>query len=171
MLGGASEPRKNAYAAAQAIRNVPNMRAVITGDLASAFATGFSSYPNVHLIGGILSEPALFDLFDGATSVLLNQPNQLNSGCMFLGLSRGAPVICPDTPANREIRSMVGPEWIRLFEYPLSSEGLAELVSEPIPVKLPDLAPFNPELMGRSFRQWVDHQLVLSNSGGRGLGT
>lgn len=171
MLGGASQPRKNANSAAQAILNVPNMRAVITGDLASDFATGFASNPNVHLIDGILGEPALFALFDGATSVLLNQPNQLNSGCMFLGLSRGAPVICPDTPANREIRSMVGPEWIRLFEYPLSSEELSELVREPIPVKLPDLAPFNPDLLGRSFRQWIDHQLIPSNSGGRGLGT
>jgi hypothetical protein len=171
MLGGASQPRKNAYAAVHATRSIPNIRAVITGDLASDFATGFASQPNVELIDGVLSEPSLFALFDGATAVLLNQPNQLNSGCMFLGLSRGAPVICPDTPANREIRSLVGSDWIRLFEHPLSSEKLAELIREPIPVTLPDLAPFNPGSLGRSFRQWVDQQLVLSNSGGRGLGT
>jgi hypothetical protein len=171
MLGGASQPRKNAYSAVHATRSIPNIRAVITGDLASEFGIGFAFQPNVELIDGILNEPSLFALFDGATAVLLNQPNQLNSGCMFLGLSRGAPVICPDTPANREIRSLVGSDWIRLFEHPLSSEKLAELIREPIPVTLPDLAPFNPGLLGRSFRQWVDQQLVPSNSGGRGLGT
>lgn len=171
MLGGASQPRKNARSAVQATRNIPDITAVITGDLASDFATGFASQPNLEMIDGILSEPSLFALFDGSTAVLLNQPNQLNSGCMFLGLSRGAPVICPDTPANREIRSLVGSGWIRLFEHPLSSEKLAELIREPVPVNLPDLAPFNPEVLGRSFRQWVDQQLILSDSGGRGLGT
>jgi beta-1,4-mannosyltransferase len=161
MLGGASQPRKNAYAAAQEIRNIPDVRAVITGDLDSEVAHGIRTFPNVDLIPGILDEGALFDLFDGSTAVLLNQPNQLNSGCMFLGLSRGAPVICPDTPTNREVRSIVGLDWIRLFEAPLSSEKLTELIRDPIPTELPDLSPFSPVLLGKGFRDWVDTDLVL----------
>jgi beta-1,4-mannosyltransferase len=163
MLGGASEPRKNAYAAVQEIRNIPNLRTVVTGDLDSEVAYGIRSLPNVELIPGILDESALFALFDGSTAVLLNQPNQLNSGCMFLGLSRGAPVICPDTPSNREVRSLVGPEWIRLFEAPLSGELLAELIKEPVPADLPDLSPFSPDLVGKAFRDWVDADLALNS--------
>lgn len=167
MLGGASQPRKNAYAAVQTIRNIPNLRAVITGDLTSELASGFRSLPNVDLIPGILDERALFALFDGATAVLLNQTNQLNSGCMFLGLSRGAPVICPNTPANRELRSMVGSEWIRLFEAPLSSGKLADLISDPVPTGLPDLNRFSPGLLGKAFRRWVESDLMLTDSRGR----
>lgn len=164
MLGGASQPRKNAYAATQAISGIPNIRAVITGNLDSKPASRFMSLPCVDLIDGILSETALFSLYDGSTAVLLNQPKQLNSGCMFLGLSRGAPVICPDTPVNREMRSLVGPEWIRLFEAPLSSDKLAELISHPIPVELPNLSTFSPGLLGRNFRQWVSEELMLPKS-------
>lgn len=166
MLGAASQPRKNGYSAVQAMQDVPNLRAVITGDLGSDFAAGFAAYPNVDLIDGILSEESLFALFDGATAVLLNQPNQLNSGVMFLGLSRGAAVICPDSASNREIQSMVGSKWIRLFEHPLSSEVLRELVDEPIPAELPDLTPFSPDLLGTAFRQWVDQQLLQSSTSG-----
>lgn len=161
MLGAASQPRKNAYAAAAAIQDVPNLRAVITGDLNSDYARGFAFYPKVDLLDGILGERSLFSLFDGGTAVLLNQVNQLNSGVTFLGLSRGAPVICPDTPTNREIRSMVGPEWIRLFEHPLTSEQLRELTCEPINSELPDLSPFDPDSLGRSFREWFEKQVEL----------
>lgn len=167
MLGGASRPRKNARAAVQTMRDIPNLRAVITGDPHSELASGFESAPNVDLIPRILDESALFALFDGATAVLLNQPRQLNSGCMFLGLSRGAPVICPDTPTNREVRSLVGSEWIRLFKDPLTSETLAALITEPIPAELPDLSPFSPSRLGKAFRHWVEGDLVLSNSSGR----
>lgn len=165
MLGGASQPRKNAYDAARTIQNIPNLRVVITGDLKSELASAFEFMPWVDLVTGILDERALFALFDGATGVLLNQPSQLNSGCMFLGLSRGAPVICPDTPTNREVRSMVGSEWIRLFEAPLSSQKLAELISDPIPAELPDLNPFSPGLLGKAFRHWVDDDLEPSSLG------
>ncbi len=167
MLGGASQPRKNAHAAFQTIRPIPNLRAVITGDLNSEYASRFESSPNVDLIPGILDESALFALFDGTTAVLLNQPRQLNSGCMFLGLSRGAPVICPDTPTNREVRSLVGSEWIRLFEPPLTSETLAALITDPIPAELPDLNPFNPSRLGTAFQHWLVGDLLLSNSSGR----
>lgn len=169
MLGGASQPRKNAYAAAQVVRDIPNVRAVITGDLDTELASRFANAPNVDLIAGILDEAELFAQFDGATAVLLNQPSQLNSGCMFLGLSRGGPVICPDTPANRELRSLVGPEWIRLFEAPLSSEKLSALIKDPIPKELPDLAPFSPALLGTAFRDWVAEELMFSESSGSRL--
>ena len=159
ILGGATQPRKNAYSAAQAIQAIPHLRAVITGDLDSRFASGFTSYPKVDLLDGFLGEKSLFSHFDGATAVLLNQANQLNSGVMFLGLSRGAPVICPDTPANREIRSIVGSEWIRLFDTPLTADYLAELTRAPIPSVLPDLSSFDPESLARSFRNWFDKEL------------
>lgn len=163
LLGGASQPRKNAYSAAQAIQGVPELRAVITGDLESDFASAFTSYPKVDLLDGFLCEKSLFSLFDGATAVLLNQVNQLNSGVMYLGLSRGAPVICPDTPSNREIRSIVGSDWIRLFEHPLSSEKLAEHTRKRIPAELPDLTAFDPDTIAVNFREWLENYVDDEN--------
>jgi beta-1,4-mannosyltransferase len=167
MLGGASQRRKNAGQAAQTIQNIPNLRIVITGDLDPELDCGFTSSPNVDFIPGMLAEKELFALFDGSTAVLLNQQSQLNSGCMFLGLSRGAPVICPDTPANRETRSLVGAEWIRLFEAPLSAEKLAALVKDPVPAQLPDLTAFRPDLLAKGFRDWAADDLLHSDSSHR----
>jgi beta-1,4-mannosyltransferase len=155
MLGGASQPRKNAYAALQSIQAIPHLRTIVTGDADGPLARSFQGFAYVDVMRGILDEQSLFALFDGSTAVLLNQPRQLNSGCMLLGLSRGAPVICPDTPTNREMQSLVGAQWIRLFKHPLSSEQLVALIREPIPTELPNLRYFRPELVGRSLRAWI----------------
>jgi hypothetical protein len=146
-----TERRKNAAAALKEIQHVPGLTAVITGESAAEF----EKYSATEFLPGLLTEEELFDLFDGRSAVLLNQPRQLNSGVMFLALSRGAPVICPDTPVNRELRSLVGSNWIRLFNPPLTSSEISELIREPVPEVLPNLDSFEPKQIATTLGEWL----------------
>lgn len=149
LLLGGLEQRKNAVEAVGAIVSDGHLTAVVTGDGRPRDPV-FAS-PRVHVIEGLLDADTLEGLFDGTTVVLLNQAEQVNSGVLYLALSRGAPVLCPDTQVNRELRSLVGPDWIRLFRPPLSPSALRELTAQPIPASLPDLQVFSPARIGEAF--------------------
>lgn len=151
LLLGGLERRKNAGGAVRAILDTHYLTAVVTGDGRPTDPALAS--PRVHVMEGLVSDAALMAVFDGRTVVLLNQPHQINSGVMYLALSRGAPVLCPDTPVNREIRASVGGNWIRLFRPPLTAEVLRSITEAPIPRVLPDLSPFSPGRIGAAFAE------------------
>lgn len=153
LLLGGLERRKNAWEAVRVILETGHLTAVLTG---RGRPMDLRVEPSrVQLIEGFLDDAELYGLFDGGTAVLLNQVHQVNSGVMYLALSRGAPVLCPDTPVNREIQSLVGTSWIRIFEPPLTASSLCELTREPISTALPDLTPFSPILLGQVLNQWI----------------
>lgn len=93
----------------------------------------------LHLHLDALSDDDLYELFDEPAAIVLNQREALNSGMVFLALSRGAPVICPATSVNIELRKEFGSQWIRVFEGEISAATLRILASEPVPGVLPDL--------------------------------
>jgi hypothetical protein len=96
------------------------------------------------------SDDELNGIFDGRTVAVLTDEEALNSGVMFLALSRGAPVIAPRNAVNLEVQAEVGEEWLRLYpSRELGAETLRSLCSEPIPTVRPDLARRDPLITGR----------------------
>jgi beta-1,4-mannosyltransferase len=83
-----------------------------------------ADHPNVFVRYGRLSDQEMEALAAEHDGVLVTQPDFLNSGVLFLGLSLGLPVIAPDTPITREIQAEVGADWLRLYPLPLTPEGL-----------------------------------------------
>lgn len=55
--------------------------------------------------------------------------NATNSGSVLLVLSFDCPVAVPDIPVFRELRQIVGPDWIYLFDGPLTAEELGRIRS------------------------------------------
>jgi beta-1,4-mannosyltransferase len=81
-------------------------------------------HPNVTIHYSRLSEPGMEALAAEHDAVLITQPEFLNSGVLFLGLSLGLPVVAPDNPSSRDVQADVGPDWLRLYPVPLTWEGL-----------------------------------------------
>ena len=82
-----------------------------------------------------------------ATLVVAPYQEILNSGSALLGLTHHRPVLLPNRGAMAELQSAVGPEWIRLYEPPLSCRELdaaLEWATEPR-VTGPDLSRFAPD--------------------------
>lgn len=110
----------------------------------------------VTLIEGHLQEADLHDLLRPPTAVVLTQRDALNSGVVFLALSRGAVVICPDNATNIELQAEFGTGWVRTFDDVLDEARLAALLEEPIPAELPDLANRAPERVVTGLLKLID---------------
>jgi beta-1,4-mannosyltransferase len=123
---GRIEPYKRVPAALAAIRRLPSVTWTVAGECKDdglrAELTG--DHPNVTIRYGRLSEPDMEGLATEHDAVLITQPEFLNSGVLFLGLSLGLPVVAPENPSSREIQAEVGPDWLRLYPRPLTCEGL-----------------------------------------------
>ena len=84
--------------------------------------------PAVKWAGARASQKALRDLLMPGSALVLNQWDQLNSGLMWLALSRGIPVIAPATEPNRAILKEVGGFLLRLFNSSLDAETTVKLL-------------------------------------------
>jgi beta-1,4-mannosyltransferase len=56
--------------------------------------------------------------------VVLPYQDFYNSGAVLLALSLGRPVLTPRTPATELLQQEFGPQWVRLFDDPLTGEAL-----------------------------------------------
>ena len=92
---------------------------------------------NITWLGKRLPNSELRALFRPGTALLLNQSDQLNSGLMWLALSRGAVVLAPKTQINLEIQFQVGDKRLRLFPHPADPLQLASLCQREIPPGAP----------------------------------
>jgi hypothetical protein len=144
LMLGALAPRKQAFDVINAALAV--LPLVVTGkskdDSVKNKLLGkieSSNENNIHIIDKYLDEQSLYDLFDGNTGILLSQDDALNSGVMFLALSRGAPVICPRNPTNELYQQKFGSEWVRIYDMPLTTDQLTTLVCDPVSKFLPNL--------------------------------
>jgi hypothetical protein len=143
VLGGL-ERRKNALAAVQTALDIGEIEIIVSGTSDGSpwqnVVAPQATTSSLHIHSGLIEESDLYAMFDGSAAVILNQRTALNSGVMFLALSRGAPVICPDSRVNLELQEEFGTNWIRTFSGVLTTAGLRELIAEPVPRRLPDLA-------------------------------
>jgi beta-1,4-mannosyltransferase len=79
---------------------------------------------NVSVQFGRLSHQEIEALAATQDAVLITQIEFLNSGVLFLGLSLGLPVIAPRTSVTQEVQGQVGKDWLRLYDPPLTLQGL-----------------------------------------------
>jgi beta-1,4-mannosyltransferase len=123
---GRIEPYKRVPAALAAISGRPSVTWTVAGECKDdeLLAQLAGEHPNVTIRYGRLSEPDMERLAAHHDAVLITQPEFLNSGVLFLGLSLGLPVVAPENPSSCEIQAEVGPDWLRLYPAPLTWEGL-----------------------------------------------
>ena len=82
----------------------------------------------------------------------------LNSGTAFMSLTHRRPILVPDRGAMKELRSQIGPSWVRLFDAPLTPLVLGDALhwaAEPRPTP-PDLSPFAPERITAAYARTFD---------------
>lgn len=74
----------------------------------------------------------------------------LHSGAALLALSMGRPVVVTDTPTMRELRDLVGEDWVHLSTgAPADALEMAEKVAAVPPDGAPDLSSYEPVVLGR----------------------
>lgn len=64
---------------------------------------------------GWMSEVELAEFVDAADALVIADMDVVNSGAVFLALSRGIRVIAPTTAAMLELREIAGPDWVFLY--------------------------------------------------------
>jgi glycosyltransferase involved in cell wall biosynthesis len=82
-----------------------------------------------------------------ADAVVLPYSRVFNSGSALLALSFARPVLLPDTPTFRELRAVVGEDWVHLFEGELAPEDLRAVLGVVPERGEPSLAAFDWDLV------------------------
>jgi beta-1,4-mannosyltransferase len=80
---------------------------------------------HLQLSDSIVSQTALDAAIDHAHGVVLPYRRILNSGSAILALSRARPVLVPAAGSMPELADLVGHDWVRLYEGPIT-EALLE---------------------------------------------
>lgn len=81
-------------------------------------------------LGRKLSSEQLENCLRSSSILVLNQRGQLNSGLMWMAISRGVRVLAPETPAFLELAPRLGPSWLRLFPPLIQPPVFQALVNE-----------------------------------------
>ena len=111
---------------------------------------------DVHLLFHFLDDVEVSTLFAAADVVVASYLPQsvLNSGVAILALSLGRPVVLTDTPAARELRTLVGADWVHLCDgVPDEAIQLALRVAAERRTGAPDLTALAWPELGRRTRQ------------------
>ena len=94
-----------------------------------------------------------------ASLVVAPYSEVLNSGSALLALTHCRPILLPNRGAMAELQSIVGKDWVRIYEPPLTPEALSDALEwagfsrSPVP----DLRRFSPESIVER------HHIVFSN--------
>jgi glycosyltransferase involved in cell wall biosynthesis len=105
-----------------------------------------------------IDETETATLFSAATLVVAPYLDILNSGTAFMSLTHGRPILVPDRGAMMELRDQVGPQWVKLFDAPLTPLVLGDALhwaAEPRDAP-PDLRPFAPERIAAAYARAFD---------------
>ena len=137
--------------------SAPNLRLLIAGameepELSQALPELAAEDPRVHLALGRLSDDELLATVSAADVVVLPFEKTLHSGSLIYALSCGKPVITPRTAYASDLAGLLGAEWIRMYEPPLTSEQLQQLC-RPARGK-PDLTPLSAAASGAKIRDF-----------------
>lgn len=110
----------------------------------------------LEVLHGYLDAEQLYGVFDGRTAAVISDAEALNSGVVLLALSRGAPVLAPPTPTNRELVEAFGTDWVRLPPAHLDASSVRQLTQTHIPQRLPDMERRTPEAIGRQIAAFLE---------------
>jgi len=72
----------------------------------------------------------------------------LHSGSLVYSLSAQTPVLTPRTPFASDLRSLLGPDWVHLYDGDLTPKVLETTAAMPPPARPPDLASLSGEVVG-----------------------
>lgn len=133
LLIGAIRPYKNAEALIEAFRVLsdPKLRLVIAGQPESdRYAAELKALAGkddrIAFHFGFIADDDLQIFLNASDAVVIPFRNATNSGSVALALSFARPVVVPDMPVFREVRDIVGDDWIRLMPNGLSPEELGD---------------------------------------------
>jgi hypothetical protein len=73
---------------------------------------------------GHVADEDICSLFDAADVVVLPYEDVLNSGSAILALSLDKPVIAPLVGSFPDLQSMVGNDWVHLYQTPIDRPKL-----------------------------------------------
>ena len=102
---------------------VPRPHLVVAGapsdpDMERSIRAAVGGDPDAHLLLRYIPDDEVAALFDICDVVVVPYQTRsaLNSGVAMLGLSFGRPVVLTDTPASRDLQTLVGREWVHLCD-------------------------------------------------------
>ncbi|UDY24921.1 hypothetical protein [Nocardioides sp. Kera G14] len=110
-----------------------------SADYASKVAAAAATWPHITFEERFLDDAELVDALARHRCVMLPYEQMYNSGAVLMALSAGRPVIAPESPSNAALAAEVGPEWLRLYDVPLTAHKLLE-ADRTSPAGLPDLS-------------------------------
>jgi beta-1,4-mannosyltransferase len=130
---GAIRPYKNVPALISAFRGVeaPDWRLLVAGEpatseLAGAIRALAASDPRVRLDLAFVPDERVQLVLRADDLVVLPYREVLNSGSALLALSFERPLLLPERGALAELRSAIGPEWVRTYDGALEAATLVE---------------------------------------------
>jgi beta-1,4-mannosyltransferase len=135
----------------------PTLRLLVAGELGDpALGDTLTQLaardPRLHLAFGRLSDQELLATVCGADAVVLPFERTLHSGSLIYALSCGKPVITPRTAYASDLAALLGSEWVRTYEPPLTPELLARLCHPA--AGAPDLTPLSTTASGAKIRDF-----------------
>ena len=86
--------------------------------------------PRIILLDRPLDDQDIADWHSAVDAVLFNGANNLNSGSLLMALSLNRPVLAPRSGVNLEMASLVGEQWMSLFNHPLGPVPLGAHVEQ-----------------------------------------
>ncbi|MBO8140912.1 MAG: glycosyltransferase [Firmicutes bacterium] len=133
---GQIRPYKGVVGLVEAFREIqmPGVELVIAGriknaELAKEIESASAEDPRVRVYDQFVPETKVSQFFSAADLVVLPYTEILNSGSAILALSLDRPVLVPDLGSMRELRSLVGDQWIRTFNGKLTAGELLDAIS------------------------------------------
>ena len=132
-VGGFS-PRKGALPTIEYLLSETDLEVVVTGEVPDrAVLRGLRRLRGrLEVLRGPVADEDLYALFNGRTAAVLTQPGQLNSGVLFLALSRGGPVVAPVSATNLELAREFGPSWVRLYDEVVGRQRIVDALADPV---------------------------------------
>ena len=88
---------------------------------------------------GFLSDRDLVAEVTASRLVVLPYDELHSSGAVLVALSLDRPVLVPRSPTSEALRDEVGPEWVHVFEPPLSPSAISDALAGPAPAGRPAL--------------------------------
>lgn len=140
----------------EAVKRTPEASLVAAGQCYEPFRSDIeqaaAGAENIDLRVGRLDDDAFEGLIAASDYVVLPFLDSLHSGSIVHALSLGRPVITPRSPFALDLQSIVGRDWLQLYDAPLSHKHIENL--PPAPLGAPDLTKLSPAVFGKEITEF-----------------
>jgi glycosyltransferase involved in cell wall biosynthesis len=103
---------------------------------------------NIVLQLGFLDDEQFAEVTSALDVVVAPMRSYLHSGSLVYALSASRPIVTPDTPFARDLRSQAGSRWVQLYDPPLTAPKLAHFGRWAEAKGRPDLSALAPDCLG-----------------------